>query len=181
VTDLLPGDVLVTRTATGWGGRLIRLGAALLDKSNARNHVVIVHHLDKSGTLWGVEGRPGGIGWVDVAGYAKDRWTLDNRSQPKSVTQRQLVAEQAEALLQRPYDWSAIARDGMASIHADRLWAIPEWADGQVPGHVVCSSYADWLYEKAGLPNPGGNSVTRFTTPADWDAFIQTRAWEATL
>lgn len=56
-----PGDVLVTRSG-GWQARLIRLGAALRDKPNLSSHVAVVHHTDVKGTLWVLEGRPGGAG-----------------------------------------------------------------------------------------------------------------------
>jgi len=65
----MPGDLLLTRSKTGVFGRLIRVGAALRDEPNLINHVVIVDHQDRQGTWWGIEGRPGGVGWVDLQRY----------------------------------------------------------------------------------------------------------------
>lgn len=170
------GDILTTRSNTGLAGRLIRLGAALRDEPNLTNHVVIVHHVDAAGTVWGLEGRPGGVGWVNCAKYLASKWTLTNAEQPKTDEQRAKVAELALALLGTPYDWTGIALDAMDAIGAFHLWRDTSW--GQAPGHVVCSSYADYVYEQVGLANPGLASHTRTTTPGDWAQFIIERAWE---
>lgn len=179
-TTLLPGDVVCVRT-TGFAGLLIRLGAALLDRPNMRNHVAIVHHRDAAGVLWGVEARPGGVGWVDMDNYLASPFTISNAEQPKTDEQRTAIAQAAESMLQTPYDWTAIAADAMKAIRADRLWQAKSYGEGQVPAQVVCSSLADYLYAKVGLANPGmvdGDAV-RFTTPADWDLFIETEAWRS--
>jgi hypothetical protein len=173
-----PGDVVLTRSA-GWVGWVIRFGAALLDLPNVRNHVVVVHHVDDAGTLWGIEGRPGGVGWVDMSRVLRQPLSISNVEQPKTLRARALVCEAAEAALQRPYDWGAIGRAAAEAVRLDFLWAADEFKDdGTVPGGVICSALADWAYEHAGLPSPGGGQRTRYTTPADWDLFIQSRAWE---
>jgi hypothetical protein len=177
-TELLPGDVVLVRTE-GLAGLLIRLGASLLDRPNVHNHVAIVHHRDPSGTLWGIEARPGGVGWIDMEGYLGDPYTTSNADQPKTPQQREQIAAVAESLLQTPYDWAAIAVDAMKAIRADRLWKAKSYGDGEVPAQVVCSSLADYVYAKVGLASPGlidGDAV-RFTTPADWDLFIDTKGW----
>lgn len=168
------GDVLCTRNPKGWPARLIRLGAALLDRPNTVNHVIVVHHRDKAGTWWGVEGRPGGVGWVDLTHALKGRYTLDNRLQPKTAVQRAAIADAAKGLLGTPYDWAGIALDGMEAIGADALWA--STLDGEAPAHVVCSTLADWAYDYVGLPSPGAR-FDRTVTPGDWAAFITEEAW----
>ena len=167
-----PGDVLVTRHEHNNAARLIRLGAALEDKPDSWNHVIIAHHVDKAGTFWGVEGRAGGVGWVDMAGPLADRWTIANYLQPKDGKQRGDVCAAASAMLGVKYDWVAIAVDAQQAIAP--LWhQRDEWGPG-VPGHVVCSSLADWCYEHVGLPSP---KADRYCTPADWAAWIQTESW----
>jgi hypothetical protein len=174
---LQPGDVVLTRSK-GWAGWIIRLGAALLDRPNVRNHVAVVHHEDASGTLWGIEGKPGGVGWVDMRAYMRDRVTLDNADQPKTLHQRALICEAVEAALERPYDWGAIAEAAAEALRLDRLWRAEEFSEnGEVPAQVICSALADWAYERAGLANPGRHGRTRYTTPAEWDWFIQRRDW----
>lgn len=178
-TTLLAGDVCVVRT-NGFAGALIRLGAALLGRPNMRNHVAIVHHRDAAGTLWGIEARPGGVGWVDMADYLASSWTISNAAQPKTDEQRAAIAKTAEAMLQVPYDWTAIAADAMHAIRADRLWRARGYGLA-VPAQVVCSSLADYLYSTNGLASPDltdGDGV-RFTTPADWDLFIETEGWRS--
>lgn len=170
--NLLPGDILCTRNATGFAARMIRLGAALRDRPNTVNHVVIAHHVDAAGTLWGIEGRPGGVGWVDCRHYLKGAYTLDNREQPKTDAQRQAVCHAANGLLGTPYDWVGIAADGMDAIHAPDLWA-QDWPKCP-PAHVVCSSLADWVYEHVGLASP---QPDRTCTPGDWAAFIAEKGW----
>ena len=177
MSDLHPGDVVLTRSK-GWVGWIIRFGAALLDRPNTRNHVIVVHHRDAHGTLWGIEGRPGGVGWVDMTTVLRDRLTSSNAPQPKTPAQRAAVCEAVESVLQRPYDWGAIGRAAAESLRLDRLWGDRDHADGAVPGALICSALADWAYETAGLSNPGAGQRTRYTTPADWDLFIQSRGWE---
>src|SRR5262244_4651766 len=80
--NVQPGDILVTRSASLFG-RLIRLGAALRDQPNADNHVAIVHHTDKHGTTWCLEGRPGGVGWRDARDYLRSPWTMTNVGERK--------------------------------------------------------------------------------------------------
>lgn len=172
----LVGDVVLTRSK-GWFPFLIRLGAALQDKPNLRNHVVIVHHVDAGGTIWGIEGRPGGVGWVDMKQYAESPYSESNWEQPKTVEQRQAVATTAEALLQRAYDWTAIAADALNALHLT-IWKPSDFGTDQVPGQVVCSALADYVYERVGLANPGKQGDARFTTPADWDDFIVRKGWQ---
>jgi hypothetical protein len=166
------GDVLCTRSSKGLAGRLIRLGAALQDQPDTVNHVVIVHHRDRAGTLWGIEGRPGGVGWVDCARYLRGPYTLDNGAQQKTAHQRAQVCKAAAGLIGTPYDWTGIALDAMQAIDAPALWA-DRWK-GQVPAHVVCSSLADWVYEHVGLASPDPD---RTCTPADWAEFIIEKGW----
>ena len=67
----------------------------------------------------------------------------------------------------------------MKAIRADRLWKAKGYGADEVPAQVVCSSLADYVYSKVGLASPDmvdGDGV-RFTTPADWDLFIDTEAW----
>jgi hypothetical protein len=173
-----PGDVVLTRSK-GWVGWIIRFGAALLDRPNIRNHVIVVHHRDDAGTLWGIEGRPGGVGWVDMTAVMRSRLTSTNAAQPKDLRARATIASAVEAAIERPYDWGAIAQAAAESLRIDRLWRSPEFReDGLVPAGVICSALADWAYERAGLASPGGAGRTRYTTPADWDLFIQSRGWE---
>ena len=173
-SDLNVGDVLCTRNAKGWPARMIRLGAAVLDKPNTVNHVIIVHHEDRTGTLWGIEGRPGGVGYVDLRRALKSPWTVANTQQPKTLEQRQTIADVAESLLGTPYDWHGIAQDGMIAIGADKLWE-SRWDDSP-PAHVVCSSLADWVYEHLKMPSPG-RIFDRHVTPGDWAEFIIEHRW----
>ncbi|HEU4913064.1 MAG TPA: hypothetical protein VFV76_14335 [Actinomycetes bacterium] len=180
VQGLLPGDVVLTRSK-GWVGWIIRLGAALLDRPNIRNHVIVVHHRDDAGTLWGIEGKPGGVGWVDMTTVLRHRLTSDNRNQPKDTRQRATICAAVEAAIQRPYDWGAIAHAAAESLRLDELWWRVEFReDDTIPAGVICSALADWAYERTGLASPGGTGRTRYTTPADWDHFIQSRDWELT-
>lgn len=168
-----PGDVLVTRS-NSIPGALIRLGAALRGQPNLSSHVAVVHHTDKAGTIWCIEGRPGGVGWRDATDYLNSRWTITNAGQPKNDAQRLLVTGTIRAALGTPYDWEGIAADAAAALHLPDLWA-EKW-DGAVPGHVVCSSLAAWAYSTAGLAHPAYTDLPR-TTPADWDQFLITRGW----
>lgn len=172
-----PGDILCTRSG-GWTSRLIRLGAALLDRPNTVNHVVIVTHTDDAGTLWGIEGRPGGVGWVAARRFLSAPYTLTNAAQPKTDEQRAQTALAAQSMLGVGYDWLGIAADTALALRLKPLWS-QDWHGLGPPAHVVCSSLADWVYEHVGLASPGGLTGTRYTTPADWAAFITERQWES--
>lgn len=172
------GDVLVTREGPWWVSFGIRLsGLVKRHRPDAVNHVIVVHHVDPQGRWWGIEGRPGGVGWRDLTDISRAAATNANTGQPKTETQRFLIAVAAEKLLGTPYDWDAIAADARMAV---KLWrASKDWADGETPGHVVCSSFADWAYEQVGLANPGGNAGTRWTTPGDWDFWISRQGWNS--
>jgi hypothetical protein len=175
---LLPGDVLIVRTTGGWWarliGRLIRFGAATRDQPNMDDHVAIVHHVDPAGTLWVIEGRPGGVGWASAQQY-DNPYLLHNAEQPKTQDQRDEVCALAVGLLGTPYDWSAIVADGMAAIGAGTLWRSKDFGDGP-PAHVVCSSLAAWLYHRVSLAEP--DTTRRVTTPGDWADWVLRRGWQ---
>lgn len=168
-----PGDVLAIRTG-GWQARWIRFGSAIRDQPNLSNHIAVAHHRDPHGTVWVIEGRPGGAGWRDATAYLASPGLLTNAAQPKTPEQRRQVTATMEGLVGTAYDWEAIAADAAA----DLGWQLPGWDPtwkGTVPVHVVCSSLAAWAYAKADLPRPAG---ARGVQPAAWDQFIIGRGWE---
>lgn len=171
--DLRPGDVLAVRSngAAGWW---IRIGAALHNQPNLSNHIAVVHHTDIHGTVWGIEGRPGGVGWVDCRKYLESPYTLTNVEQNKTAIQRQNICKTMEAMLGTPYDWEAISVDGMTDLGVRLPGWRPDWT-GTVPGHVVCSSLADYAYWKNNVDCPVGG---RGVQPSDWVKFILTKAWQ---
>lgn len=170
IPPLQPGDVCAVRTS-GAAGWWIRLGSALRGQPNFDNHIVVVDHADAHGTLWGIEGRPGGVGWVDVAGYfagVNGTYAVTNVHQPKTDAQRQAVCKVMRAMIGTPYDWEAIEQDGFEDLHLPELWG-EKW-DGLTPGHVVCSSVAAWAYHVATLSAPKTADM-RHTEPSDWTEF----------
>lgn len=177
------GDVIVTREGPWLVSNAIRLGARMLGTPAFVNHTIIVHHMDDSGTWWGIEGRPGGVGWIDIRSRLDMPLTNANNSQTKTESDRYLIATAAEQLLGMAYDWKGIAADTAEAFHMfTRLWRkAVEWGEDEVPAHVVCSSFADWAYEQVRLTNPGGYARTRMTTPGDWDKFMMDnqRVWDA--
>jgi hypothetical protein len=173
LAQLQPGDVVAVRTPPSIFGWLIRLGAALRGRPWHVDHVVIVHHRDDTGRLWGIEGRPSGVGWVDLAAY-DNRWMLSNADQPKTDIQRAQVCELAVDMLGTPYDWPAIIHDAAIALNLQRLWRSGDYGP-RAPGHVVCSSLAAWLYHKVGLAAPRGLMSTCW--PADWADFILRKGW----
>ena len=176
VTPLIgPGDVLAVRS-TGWTSRLIRLGAALLDRPNTVNHIAIVSHLDGNHRWQAIEARPGGVGWVDATRYLNNPWTVSNAEQPKDLEQRNDVVRAAKAMLGTPYDWVGIGLDAMHAIHAPEQYETASIAGQPSPHHVVCSSLAAWVYEQVGLGGPVGASW-RTVTPGDWARYITLKLW----
>lgn len=172
-----PGDVLLTR-GSAWTSRLIRFGAALLGKPNVRNHVIVFTHYDELGIPQGIEARAEGAGDIDLRHTLRSRWLLTNVDQPKTPQQRELIVEAVRGVKGTRYDWSAIMVEGLEALRITRFWTLAEWPKDRLPTSLICSALADWAYARAGLVNPGGDSYSRLTTPADWDTFITTRAWE---
>jgi len=172
---MLPGTVLVTRSG-GFPSAMIRFGAALRGKPNLENHVAVIHHTDDKGTLWAIEGRPGGVGWRDATAYLNNPWTITNQNQPLAADQGAAIAKQMEALLGTAYDWESITADALADLGMH----LPGWDSqwhGLVAGHVVCSSAAAYAYGKAGVAHPPGD---RGCQPSDWVQWIVTRGWRQT-
>jgi len=170
--SIKPADVLAIRT-TGRPAWWIRFGAAIHNQPDLSNHIAVAHHYDANGVLWCIEGRPGGVGWVDASKYIKSSYLLTNAEQPKTDAQRLAVCETMKALLGTAYDWQAIVADGMADLGFTVPGWHPDW-NGTVPAHVVCSSAADYAYYKNGLACPKGG---RLVQPSDWDAFILNKSW----
>lgn len=174
MTDKIrPGTVLAVRS-NGFASVMIRFGAAIRGKPNLQNHVAVAHHTDEHGTLWCIEGKPGGVGWRDATAYLKSPWTLTNAEQPFTDVQGVAIAKQMEALLGTKYDWDSIAADALS----DLGMVLPGWDSkwhGEVAGQVVCSSAAAYAYGKAVVPHPAGD---RGTQPSDWSQWILTKGWE---
>ena len=172
-----PGDVICTRNPKGLAARLIRLGAAFLDRPNTVNHVIIAHHVDEHGTFWGIEARPGGVGWIDLKKVTgpKHPYSIANTSQPKSPEQRQQVSDAATAMLGTAYDWRGIGLAAMNAIGLETIWDRFDTEAGP-PTHVVCSALADYVYDLVGLRSPG-QRYGRTTTPGDWAWWITERGW----
>lgn len=170
---LNPGDVLAVNTGDNWAASLIRLGEHIQGKPAYDNHVVAVHHRDAGGRLWGIEGRPGGVGWVDIAAY-DNRFLVSNAKQEKTQTQRDEICTYAVAMLGTPYDWSAIVKDTLSTLHLDAIWQSRNFGS-VAPAHVVCSSVYAWIYQKVGLERPPG--ADRWIEPADWTKFFISKGW----
>ena len=181
--DPQPADLLIV-SGTNWASKLIEIGAILRGR-DAASHVAVMHHVDKQGTPWAIEGRPGGVGWRDARDYLSDSRTVTNVGQPKTPKQRDAVCELMVRLLGTKYDWvGGIAADGAADINLPAvaqalenlgLWVAPP--HGQVPGAVVCSSVAAWGYDRVGLPSPAAPSAWESVQPADWRSWIEQRHW----
>lgn len=171
VVKLQPGDIVAVRTPGGFPTPQwwIRFGAALQNKPNLDNHVALMHHYDSSGVPWGLQGQPGGVGWVDMRQYIASPYTINNCGQPdRPDIQRADVSWHAKALLGTKYDWAAIANDGLDDLHV-KLWNL-QFPHGQKPGEVVCSSFAAYLYGAEGWAHPD-TGTERMCQPADWTDF----------
>lgn len=172
--DVQPGDLLCVNTGNSLAEKLIRFGAAVRNEPNLANHVAIVHHYDANDVLWVLEGRPGGVGWRQAADYLASAYTISNVLQPKNPRQRNNVTMGGQKLIATRYDWAAIVDDAAKAFGIQIPGWNPSFGD-KVPGHLVCSSYAAYLYAKAGLEHPQGD---RNVSPADWVDLILKNRWE---
>jgi hypothetical protein len=174
--EIPPGTVFAV-AGGGIGAKLIAVGAALLGRPDMQQHVAVMHHY-ADGVPWGLEGRPSSVGWVDMRKYLvgkKHPYSLSNIDQPLTADQRALVTSNMQKMLGTKYDWTGIAADAMQALRIRGLFAT-EWKDGTVPGQVVCSSFAAYLYGAAKAPHPK-EGHERFCTPGDWSDFITRKAW----
>lgn len=170
-TDLLPGDILVVADKK-WPSFFIKLRALFKGESSLHNHVAVISHRDEAGTLWAVEGRPSGTGWVDADVYLKAKFTKTNArlDSTRTAEGREKVAEIVRGMVGTKYDWSAIIELGMDAIDAGRLWHAKDFGADEIPAHVICSALAAWAYKYVGWRRPP--ELARFTTPGDWYDFI---------
>ena len=168
------GDVLVI-TGTSVTSKLIEIGEVAAGLP-AASHVAGMHHWDAHGTPWGLEGRPGGVGWVDLRGYLRDSRTVTNYAQPKTPDQRKQLAALSQVLFGTDYDWAGgILADAWRDLGGKDMFT-PDPATGAVPMHVVCSSFWAWVYAHLRLPGPRPGDW-RTTEPGDWTAFIERAGW----
>jgi hypothetical protein len=167
---LQPADLLVVRLGGIWS-EVIRLGEHMAGLPDDDNHVAVMHHCDGE-VPWGLEGRPGGVGWVDLRGYLKTPRLVNNCGQPgRDQAARYKVAEQAKTMIGTAYDWQAIGDDVLRAFRMPQLFA-RHFTAGKSAGAVICSSLAEFLYETAGWDHPV-SPHDRDIEPADWEAFSQ--------
>lgn len=173
---LKPADIIAVRLG-GLPSELIRVGEELSGKPGLENHIAFMHHW-LGDVPWGLEGRPGGVGWVDLREYLASPYTVNNCGQPgRSDTGRGQVAGLAELMLGTKYDWAGITDDTLRCFHMPDLFS--STFRGLVPGHVVCSSYAAFLYERQGWDRPLVGD--RDTEPADWCALSMVNGWNVPI
>jgi len=174
---LKPGDVVIVEMGIWIIRVLIWIQAILTGKAKYRQsgHIIVVSHTDDQGRLWGIEGRPGGVGWAQLD-KRSGHWGLSNAEQPKTPEQRAKVVDTMKSLLGTHYDYGAYLVIALNTLGITSQWT--DWEGNNVPTHVICSAVADYVYEDVGLANPGGMKITRFTTPAEWAEFVDKKDWE---
>ena len=172
---VLPGDVLTVKTGTRLVEKLIDIGEVLEGTPGYANHVIVVHHLTPDGVVHGLQGQPGGVGWVDCRRYLVDPHTTSNAAQPKTAAQRQVITDTMQAMIGTPYDWGAIAQQAADALHLPLLFA-QDWHGLGYPGHVICSSLAAYGTQRAGLAVPAAHTP-RDTNPEDWAEFNISQGW----
>ena len=175
-----PADVVVLR-GVSWTAKLIGIGSVWRGLDPA-SHVAVVHHQDLAGRWWGIEGRPGGVGWVDMTRYLRDPKALCNHAQPKTAAARADVSALMVKLLGTDYDWAeGIARDAFLDLDMPGQWRRSDPVTGLLPAHVVCSSLAAYGYDRTGLPAPHrpgeGVAQWRDVEPSDWRAWTESAGW----
>jgi hypothetical protein len=171
-----PGDALVVHDPGLWA-EMIRIGGFVEGQPHHWNHLVVFDHVDPVGTFWGIEGRPGGVGWRDIGHYLDDPQTLTNIEQRKTAEQRAGITACMGAMISAHagYDWPAIAMDCLIAVNP--IWGLrtDEWGS-EVPGTFVCSSSYDYALEHvpAGLVSPKRD---RYCAPWDFAALWIGRTW----
>ncbi len=178
ISQLNPGDIVVVGMGIKILQPLIWLQAVISGnfKYRAAGHVIVVHHRDAENRLWGIEAQALGIGWVDMQKH-DGKWGVANSAQPRSEEVNAKITDMAFRLLGTTYDYLAYLDFALNAVGITKTWK--DFDGNDVPVSLICSAVADYIYESNGLPNPGGDSVTRYTTPADWAKFIDSKKWES--
>ena len=180
-----PGDVVIIK-GTSWISHLIELGEHIAHLPEY-SHGALVDHIDANGVIWGLEGRPGGVGWAQMNPYLQLPSTLTNAAQPKTSLQRASLVRDGRKLLGTAYDWEGIVQDAERDLSPPGLKLEDLWHDASLypwnpptiaPAHVVCTSYLAWDYDQNGLAAPLP-ADPRHVEPGDWAQFIQAQGWLA--
>ena len=181
--EAAPGDVLAVWTGNSLAQILIRAGEALRGLPAIANHVIVVTHQDTQKRWIGIQGQPGGVGPVDCTRVLSSSLTRSNNQQPRDLAKTPQFLASCARSLGIAYDWVGIAEDTLNALHAtdlsaaiDPLWRWPS-KNGQLPGHVVCSSLAAMLYETVGWTHPD-LGTERVCEPADWWQWSDQHQWD---
>lgn len=181
-----PATVLAVRTQ-GFAGTWIRIGAALRGIPNLDNHIIGVDHVDKAGIVWGIEGRPGGVGDRDCADYFRGtdaKYVVSNWRQPLTPLQRAGITATMRKLKGTGYDWNEIIGDGAMDLHlpgiAELFTRDEDWSK-RVPMHLVCSTTMAYAYYANKAPSPADKVIAGvqggviksmpLIQPGDWTAW----------
>lgn len=177
IATLKPGDVVIVEMGSWYLRAMIWIQAVFTGRAKYRRdgHVIVVSHKDDAGRLWGIEARPGGIGWADLT-YRSGQYGLSNAEQPKSDDDRYVIVETMKSLLGSKYDYLAYVTLALQMVGVNENWQ--DYKGDKVPAHFICSAVADYVYEERKLANPGSYKITRFTTPAEWASFVDHKEWE---
>lgn len=148
-----PGDLFVVHT-DGWVGRVIRWFTR-----SAFNHAGVV--VDSTGGT--VEAKPSGAARGNLADYTTDR-VLTGSPLPLTDVQRQLIVNNALALLGTPYGWLDIV--SLALLRAG-VTIRPVMARVARYDRLTCAELADLAYRRAGLHLFHDDRPSFDVTPAD--------------
>jgi hypothetical protein len=185
IHNVAPGDVLAVLDTNSLLSKGIRFFEWLGGKPDLVDHVVVVTHQDSHGRWIGVAGKPGGVSLCQIDPYLAERRTRSNHAQqrPNDEGQLKMFLASCAKSLGVAYDWVGMVADAAEDLRLhdlsndlDDIWSWP--ASGQLPGHVVCSSLAAWLYEAVGWAHPD-MGAERLCEPGDWWAWNNTQGWEA--
>jgi hypothetical protein len=166
IDTLKPGDVFAVHSGNNYD--VIQFGESLMGEPNMDNHVAGFVKWDGK-VPWGLEGRPGGVGWVDMRKYIGHPFAYNNVAQNRTEATRVTVASEAVEMIGTKYDWEMIGGSALGALHV-KLYNLT-WPHGLVPGEVVCSSYWAYLYDTVQWAHPNTGDE-RQCDPGDWTNFI---------
>lgn len=176
---LQPGDVMAVTGKPWWNpfSMAIRVASWMAHHPTFIDHIVVFHHWDEAGVPWGIEGRPGGVGWADLRQY-DNRWLRSNRQEFKTSDQRNQICIRMEKMLGVGYDWLAIFADGVIDASGGEAKIDLPDHPGDVPQPVVCSSAAAEAYKNLGLSSPTYPGGLRLVQPYQWWELFRDKGWQ---
>lgn len=164
--EIKAGSIGLTRIS-GITGFFVMLGQALSGDASRYTHCYVV--LD-DGTV--MAGQPGGAHKDNLSLYASQAAYLQ---MDLTDEQRQNIVTIAKSLEGTPYGWFNYLAIGLARFNIKPKWLLKYIASNKT---MICSQFADVVYERAGIQLFNDGRLEGLVTPGDLANWIIDHNWK---